>query len=405
MKRDLTNSRRPEHELLLCAGRTCSNLDVTGPVRDLVHRGLDWAYLMRCVFQHDMTPFVYPVLSEVCPEAVPGPIMTRLSEQYHGHARRNLFLTGELLRLMDLFQTEGIPVVPFKGVTMLASVYGDVAAREIDDLDILVRKQDVLKAKAVLAAQGYKSTIRLTPAQEAALLDSHFEWLFARDDEKVHVDLHWAITPAYLSFTLDLDRLEGRLMPVSLNGREVPTLSPEDLLVLVCGHGTKHRWPILKMVCDVAKLVGRERRLDWTNVMRQAEAMGCVRMVLLGLVLAGSLLKARVPDEVLQRADADPVVQSLAAQVGQRLFLDTNGRPGAIETYRFYSRAMDRFRDKRRYLFDVVASPTIPEWELVSLPSSLSFLYYPIRGIRLLGKYGLRPFKRRRNGASAEHGK
>jgi len=56
------------------------------------------------------------------------------------------------------------------------------------------------------------------------------------------VGLHWRLAPDWFFFALDLEQLRPRLKVTSLGGVSVRTLSSEDLLLVLCAHGTKHCW-------------------------------------------------------------------------------------------------------------------------------------------------------------------
>ena len=72
-------------------------------------------------------------------------------------------------------------------------------------------------------------------------------------------------------------------------------LCPEDLLILLCVHGSKHAWEQLKWTCDVAELVRRRPTLDWSRILFQADEWGCRRIVLLGLGMANSFSTLSCP--------------------------------------------------------------------------------------------------------------
>lgn len=389
---------RPGAELLLwCARISTESEKRVARVRALLGKELDWPYLLATAVPHGMMPLLYWHLNATCPDAVPKAVMDRLRERFHDNTRRNLFLTGELLRLLDLFEARGIPVVPYKGPTLAASVYGNVALRQFYDLDILVQKQDVPRAKELLVTSGYRPEYQLTGAQEAAFLRYECEHSLTRDDGASIVELHWEINPKHLSFPLDTEGLWERLEPIELGGKSVPTFSPEDLLLILCVHGSKHRWERLAWIRDVAGLIEAHQGMEWERVTRQANALGGSRMLSLGLLLARDLLGARLPERISQRAQADPVVGALAADVRERLLWEADGLPGIFEESMFHPfrlRMRERLRDRVLYCVHTAVTPTVADWELLSLPPLLSPLYYVLRPVRLAGKYGRRMVER-----------
>jgi hypothetical protein len=295
-------------------------------------------------------------------------------------------LTAELLGLLHLFETHQIPVIPFKGPVLAASIYGNLALRQFLDLDLIVHKQHVAKARELLISHGYRPQFELNENQEAAFVRSYSAENFERDDGEAVVDLHWTMTSRDFGFPLEPERLWERPEAISLGGKEVHTLSPENLLLILCVHGGKHGWERLGWICDIAELIRSRNAMDWRAVMDQARALKSERMLFLGLYLACDLLEATLPQEIRASADADPAVRSLTTQVRERLF--SQAAPGIFEKWRFQVRIRDRLRDGCRYCLGLVMTPTGLELALIRLPASLYPLYYVLRPMRLALKHG-----------------
>jgi Uncharacterised nucleotidyltransferase len=354
----------------------------------LVQHDIDWDYLFRTASENGIAPLVYRHLNAICPEAVPRETLDRLRDSFQDNSRRNLFLTGELLALLHLFETHKIPAIPFKGPVLAASVYGNLALRQFLDLDILIHKQHVAKARELLVAQGYRPQFDLSDSQEAAFVRSYAAQSFVRDDGEVVLDLHWTVTSRDFGFPLEPERLWEHTEAISLAGSEVRTLSQETLLLFLCVHGGKHGWERLGWVCDIAELIRSRKGMDWGRIMSQAEVLRSERMLFLGLYLASDFLEAPLPEEIRLRAHSDPVVRALAAQVREWLFREV--LPGVLENWRFQVRIRDRLWDGCRYCLGLVMTPTGLELTLVSLPAALFPIYYLVRPLRLVLKHALR---------------
>jgi len=167
--------------------------------------------------------------------------------------------------------------------------------------------------------------------------------------------------------------------------------------LVLCVHGSKHRWGRLGWICDVAGLIRVYEGIDWELVVHRAEALGTRRRLFLGLYLANDLLEAPLPEEVLQRVWADAGMKALAKQVREQLFQETEGSSELFERSMFDPfgvRVMERLRDKAWYCVSMVIIPGMGEWRLLPLPYLLSPLYYVLRPIRLAVKYGRRMIER-----------
>jgi Uncharacterised nucleotidyltransferase len=377
---------RPEAELLLCCARTFMDPEKAARIKALLQHDTDWDYLFRAASEHGIAPLLYRHLNAIAPEAVPKETLDQLRDHFHDNSRRNLFLTGELLNILTLFETHQIPAISFKGPVLAASVYGNLALRQFLDLDVLIHKQHVAKARELLVSQGYRPQFDLSDSQEAAFVRTYSAQSLLRDDGKVAVDLHWTMTSRDFSFPLEPERLWEDTETISLAGREIRTLSQENLLLFLCVHGGKHGWERLGWICDIAEIIRSRKAMDWRTVMDRARALKSERMLLLGLYLASDFLHAPLPEEIRARISSDPAVRSLATQVRERLFREA--LPGVFESWRFQIRIRDRLRDGCRYCFGLVMTPTGLELTLMPLPAVLFPLYYVLRPMRLVLKHG-----------------
>jgi Uncharacterised nucleotidyltransferase len=337
---------RPEIALLLCCARTRVDSGRVEQIRTLLRADLDWQYLIRETRTQGVMPLLYRSLHSNCPEAIPKTVLNQLQRHFHANAFHNLFLARELLKIFRLFEAQGIPVIPFKGPTLAALAYDDLSLRQFDDLDILIDKKDLVRAKELFIAQSYQ--FNLSEAQEAAYLRAHFHFHFTRADGRVIVELHWALAGKHWSFPFDFERLQARLTPVLCGGATIPSFQPEDLLLFLCVHGSRHQWQRLMWICDVAELIRVHQQMDWQRLLEQAKTSGGKRMLLLGLFLANNLLSTDLPQDILQSIQADPTVKLLAGQVWAQLFAHADQSP--FRSLAFHIEVRERLQDKIQYL-------------------------------------------------------
>ncbi|SRR6266436_2818564 len=381
------SAARLEDQILTCIARR--SLDDGGAVklRQLVQSDLDWEYLLRMADRHCLIPLLNFHLTALAPSPVPQRVMSRLGDKNHENTQSSLFLTGELIKILECLRANSLDAVPFKGPTLALSAYEDIGLRQFADLDVLVHKQDVPRVKELLISRGFKPTPELTSAQEAALLRFDCAYNFDNGREVV-LDVHWRLVELHSSFAFDLNPLWDRLEPVTIGGRQLMTLSSEDLLLILCLHGFTHLWERLGWVCDVASLIDRHKDLDWRLVLENANRLGMRRILLLGLVLAADLLDATIPLVVRQTGSKDLTVKRLADQVQKQLFREESMRLGPLGGTILNFKMRERKRDKLKFCFRLIATPRKYDWLAVSLPDSLFFLYYLARPLRLAGKYG-----------------
>lgn len=382
---------RSEHELLLCCARTSFDTRQRAKVLALLEEKIDWQYLEQTADRHGLLPLLYRNLSTACAEKIPRTRLNHLQDRFRKNTISNLLLTAEMRSILNLFESHGINAIPFKGPTLALVAYKDIALRQFHDVDLLLRREDVLKAKALLVARSYRPDYKLTRAQEAAHLKSDCEYNFK---ESIYVELQWEIAPRNYSLRINDESLWHRLERVEIEGTSLPALSAEDLLLILCAHGTKHAWTRLSWICDVAELMSTRESLDWSYLIERAVRLGCERMLLLGLFLANDLLGAALPNAVLEKIRADHAVRQLGAQVIEQLFNPAGDSPQVIEHSLFFIRARERLSDRLQCRLRMAFAPTIKDLTFIRLPRALLFLYYLLRPVRLIGKYGVKRLSR-----------
>jgi hypothetical protein len=336
-------------------------------IQILLRGPIDWDYVIRTASGHGIKPLLCHYLGSVCTEAFPETVRGQLQRFAQVHSLQNLFMTRELTRISALLENNGVSIIPWKGPILAAAAYGNVALRQFGDLDILVREQDAMRAKDLLLASGYRPLYPQPAEQEAAYYALRKVYELVRQDGRVVVELHWAITSRTFPFPLDPASLWAEAENVSLEGTPVRNLGPEDLLLVLSVHGAKHHWGKLMWICDIAEVVrSYADKVDWSRLRTRARSLGATRILALALFLARDLLGAAVPEDVWRRVQAEPKVAWLAGEVKSVLF-SGGGTLMAVERPAFYIQLRERAQDRMRcraYLGYRLMAPQAQAWAL-----------------------------------------
>lgn len=376
----------PEVELLLCCARTELDHDRLASVKNLTKEDLNWAYLLQLARQNGIMPLLYWHLSRICPNSVPPATLQALRDHFRKNSQRNLLFTAELLAILRLFDENGVPAIPYKGPVLAVSVYGNVALRQFCDLDILVPKLHALKARDLLTSRGYQAVFRLSGWQEASFLDSRCEFHQVRPEGQIAAEVHWHIVPRHFVNHLAVQELWQRAVPVRFMGTTVLSFSPEDLLLILCVHGTNHGWTRLEWICGIAELVRSNANIEWRRVIQRAQVVRAQRMLYLGLFLATDLLGLELPREVTDQISADVKIKSLASSVRAWLFDQPDEPPNVFALLGFQLKTRERVTDRIRYVFRLATTQTSADWQFLELSSFLRVFYYLLRPLRLVAR-------------------
>lgn len=373
--------------LVWCARRTVDAVAAgPAPVGGLTPD--DWARVLTEGTRHSMLPLVGRAGAGL--PGVPELIAQDLEAWAGEHARRTLRLTGELLLILRQLEAAGIVAIPWKGPLLSERAYGDLRSRSFFDLDILLDRRDLGAARDLLIASGFRTEKPMTHAQQDVYVDHQGELELIRDADGLWLELHWAVVPTYYAPPGDAAGMLSRLVTVRLLRDDVPALAVEDELEALCVHGSKHRWERLLWILDIAMLSQRQP-VDWDGLLERARSQGNGRMVALGLLLAESVVGARLPDRVGREVHRDRAAVALAREATRLLFLPPTARP---EPFLFHARMRERTRDQARYLWNALFTPSGADWATIALPRPLFALYSVARPFRLAAKFGRRRFAR-----------
>jgi putative nucleotidyltransferase-like protein len=366
--------------LLECASPAC----YPGRLADLL-RSVDWARLLTLAEEHGVEGHLAASLREVEGALVPPEIKQKLADRKRAQTFFTLRLNAELFRLLDEFRANRIGAVVVKGPALAVQAYGDPAMRCYGDLDLLVRQQDIRRATELMSAAGFLPAVSLS-AIDAGKIPG--QYLFSKPDSKLIVELHNDFTLRYFPRRLPLEEFFARQIRVRVDGQEVPALSVEDELVLICIHGAKHFWERLMWIADVAALSSRQTGMDWQRVADSASAVEAERMLHTGLRLASDLLRVQLPVKVQAAVQADPTAVRLAKQCCKRLTSAATAKPSLFERAAFRLRMRGGLLSALAYLFRLSFSPTEEDWSESQPGSHRGFLDALRRPFRLARKYG-----------------
>ena len=321
----------PELELLLLCARMQVDEQRAERISGLLADRLDWDRLVLTAWRHGLSPLLYRTLTGVGASNVPPEVLRRLRSLSEAFRAQNLFFVSTLLRAVRALSAAGIIATPYKGPALAAALYSDLALRQCSDVDMLVRPSDALKARHVLLDSGFIPKRRIPEFAEAAYVRLHCEFSFVTYERQFVVELNWRTAPSYFRFPEIPDSAWDRMGRLSLAGDSVPWFAAEDLLFVLCLHGCKHKWEMLKWIVDIAELLRMHPDRDWRKVTEDARRTGSERMLKLGLFLAHDLLDARLPADVLDAIRSEPSVVSLAQEVCDDLFAP-DAEPGRTLT-------------------------------------------------------------------------
>lgn len=237
-----------------------------------------------------------------------------LQEQRLHAAASALHREHGLLRVLEALGAEGVEPIVLKGAWWNRSLYPSLEARDMRDVDLLVRPGLAEVARACLEGLGYVCETEALERSGALDLESKSIALFVHPSNLgPSIDLHWRLSNlSWMERVYRLDRLDprGSALPAEIEGRRVLVLAPEDQILHLAQHQTiKHHFVDARGWLDFDLLV-REDSADWERLEERATGAGLrsalwwtatVSRALFGTPLPAARLDALRPGPVWRR--------------------------------------------------------------------------------------------------------
>lgn len=357
-------------DLLGTIGRKADMENMAGPSE------IDWHVVFEQARHHRVLPQFHHVLAANWPADMDIHLRAQIDRHAKVLSLNARFLTSELLRALDAFKEEGIPVIAFKGPVLSDMAYGACTMREFGDLDLFVKPNDYLYAKNMLEKRGF--VCPHTVNKEHQIGQVH---LFNTGD-RVSIDLHYRLIPKHFPRLFDPNILWRSTFAYTLYGKHVTTFTPPVMLIISCIQALKDRWERLYNLIDIGMLIESYGAECAVIALEKASSWKVRRILLLGLSVTRDLLDVVLPDEINRKIAADCVIQNFRREIYGAM-IDAHITSGLIQKkHRMRLLLQDRARDRASYalrIFPVYLRLVLDSNKAVQdrrhLPRPFGFLY------------------------------
>jgi hypothetical protein len=195
-----------------------------------------------------------------------------------------------------------------KGWAYIQTLYaGDHGQRFCEDIDLLIRPQDVDDVEQILSAAGFAGSLESWPGYSRKYLNARAYTFAARagkSDGSFTIGLHWGLfgTPYYDPAQVDIAALMNCGLPLHINEVQVLQAGPEDQLVYACAHLGLHHdydesffryYEIARSISAAAPAIDwaavQQRARDWRCILPLQKALTRLEAIWPGLLPAGVL--------------------------------------------------------------------------------------------------------------------
>lgn len=286
-----------EDKFILLCSRTEMKENQIQMAKELSNKNLNWGYILQKAGENGVAPLIYQSLKKFNNFA-PENVTENLKMAYVASWFNNEPRYEDLREVLRAFNTEGIPVLLYKGAVLGEIVYKDIALRWMFDFDLLVRIEDWTRIVNILSELNFSPfpiQKYFIPERElSSNIPTDYHILY-KNIRSTHLEfkfnLYWLDFPKF-----DSEMIWKNAKSANITGINVSIPFPEDQLLLVSIGLFKHNYRGLIWFCDISELIKHyEKEINWERLIKKSKEKRVSILVYYSLFFTDKLLGAKIP--------------------------------------------------------------------------------------------------------------
>ena len=218
--------------------------------RPLPENPNDYSSILEDIEYFHLSATVYSLIKQQGRmEQTPIYFQSQLQKEYQTTLYNNLYIKNQLKLVLDTFEANGISAIPLKGILFAETYFGHFSTRRTTDIDILIRKEDMEKAKICIQKLEYNV--------EGDWPSYHFHRTFSKmmphSPVPLTIELHRDILRESSS-SLEIEQFWKHSTPLE-GYKHIKQLSEVHTFYMICLHGWKHGMDSLKYFIDIIQAI------------------------------------------------------------------------------------------------------------------------------------------------------
>lgn len=299
---DINNSirdelRRQEKFFLICRLLRTTQTETAVTKEFYNYSDHDWEEFWKVSRIHSVTELLYSrIMALNIVRQFPDNVLERFREFLYPRASANSWLLQTGKEVTQRLLESGIETLALKGFFLQQAVYADDEIRPMNDVDLLVRREQIPAAIEILNEIGFRVL-------------SHFDPAFENEDIK-HVppmqnefgqtlELHWNLLEENEPFSIDMEQVWEHKTCYS---NRLWGLSLEHLIVHLAIHGSYQHYLRLglRSLLDLNRVIEKfADEIEWEQVLSTAKAWNAEKSLWVSLKLTQKYLLLDLPEDVL----------------------------------------------------------------------------------------------------------
>ena len=324
-----------EQRFILAFLRVSLGYEPSEGLTSALPQNLNWEKVAAIASYHGIAALLYDALQQNKRIVLPKNVKEGFAREYISNSALSLFFEKALKEIVSHLGQNELPFAVHKGLGLSALVYPKPELRPCGgDFDLLIKKEDYARAKALLEEIGYRL---LHPAYEQYEMTYIGETKFFKPSKgkKLVVELHvefnanpWAKVSGF-----DFKDFWDNLLPVKYSDFYIPCLPVEaNLFFLILHCAANHNFDRLMMFCDIDLLIRKYKDvIDWGHIITFACENHCRKAFYHCLAYCRQLLKTPIPDSFLE--NLNPGFLSTLLLPTRLLLLRDGMQPKSLKKY------------------------------------------------------------------------
>lgn len=386
------------------------------PIRDRFIKNFTWDSILKNGQTFEVGPLLHYILEQIDyqQEKISNTVRDQLKKIYYQYMYHTMMFHDKLQQALNILQETRIKVIVLKGAALAETVYKNIALRPMADIDLLIFKKALSKAKEVLFEMGFRKTEYHSLRDSLKEHPFHLRFVKEGSGFPIIIELHWDIAKSPVN--VEITEVMQRAVPANIGVIDAHVMYPDDLLLYLCWHTANHHFPRLIWLCDVAQVIkAYGENINWDIIIERSKRWKIRKTVYCSLYLTKNVLGAQVPEKVLSNLQ----LSKIETQIFQFIILNMEHKEGIMQirnsllTIALQLLIIDRLKDQVFFFLNYV-------WELVFPGISYIKVRYSISKPRLAKLYqflhpfiliyegvfwGLEIITRKKLGVRQEHGR
>ncbi len=297
------------------------NFDINQLILDQLTKDYrQWKYFLSLTLYNNMGPLLYKNLTKnYLPNdrlfSIPQWVIDSLETSYRHSAQKSAGFEIDFARLLNAFHENNIKVIVLKGAALVGEIYPESALRPMEDLDLLVTKQDWPMIKDILEKEGFrnKEGMDLLKLEEAASIPMNRHIAYT-NERGLKLELNFRLLTLDFPASFESREYFENARRQKIAGVEAYTLSLEDHFLYMASRMINVGFRYYLWFHDLKEFLYRYPQIDWALVVTKAKEKR------LDVILYYTL---RVLKEKLHTGPiAEPILQQLSPRPWKRRLLD-----------------------------------------------------------------------------------